>query len=270
MNSTGSEFAVTASALRAHGVGEVAAAFILGTGLGGFADMLEDPVAIPYADIPGFPAGNVSGHAHRLCYGRLEGQPVLVYQGRAHVYETGDADVMRVPVGVLAALGSPPLILTNAAGSVNHAIAPGTLCLITDHINFGGPNPLIGDSGDGRFVSLTDAYDPDLRRRLKLAAVKAEIDLQAGVYMWFTGPSFETPAEIRVAQVLGADLVGMSTVPEVILARRFGLRVAAISTVTNMGAGLLNASPSHHETREVAGLAAAGLGRVLAAFMTER
>ena len=152
---------------------------------------------------------------------------MLLLQGRAHYYETGDAAAMQVPIGVVAALGAPPLLLTNAAGSIKLDLRPSSLVAITDHINLSGSNPLIGDRSDARFVNLTGAYDERLRKKLKLAATAAGISLHEGVYMWFSGPSFETPAEIRMAKTLGADLVGMSTVPEVILARYFGLKVAA-------------------------------------------
>lgn len=266
-----------AEALAARGVGPVDLAVVLGTGLGKIAEDLESPLAIPYDDIPGFPASGggraVSGHARTLIYGQADGRRILILQGRAHYYETGDAAAMRVPIGALSQLiipsgiAPPPLILTNAAGSTRADVKPGALSLITDHVNLNGPNPLIGEAGDARFVSMTDAYDGKLRARLKVAAHHAGIALHEGVYMWFTGPSFETPAEIRMARALGADLVGMSTVPEVVLARRFGLRVAAISTVTNLAAGIQGASPSHEETRSVAGGAAAALRRVLRAFI---
>ncbi len=247
--------------------GPFACAMVLGTGLGRIADDLENAVSIPYADIPGFPGSGVSGHAGRLVAGRFEGRRVLVFAGRAHYYEHGDPAAMRVPIGVLTAFGSPPLILTNAAGSVRQDIRPGAIVAIRDHINFSGTNPLIGEAGDARFVSMTDAYDSRLLRRMKMTASTAGISLAEGVYMWFSGPSFETPAEIRMARTLGADLVGMSTVPEVILARRFRLRVAAVSIVTNMGAGIEGAAPSHSETRDVAATASAGLRRLLKAFV---
>jgi purine-nucleoside phosphorylase len=174
---------------------------------------------------------------------------------------------MRVPLGMLCELGAPPLILTNAAGSLKPQMPPGSLAVITDHINLNGPNPLVGDAGDGRFVPMVDAYDPSLRAGLTRAAAAEGLSLGEGVYMWFSGPSFETPAEIRMAQVMGADLVGMSTVPEVILARRHGLRVAGLSIVTNMGAGLHGGAPHHDETKDVAGRAAADLARLLRAFL---
>lgn len=262
-------FDEAASVLAERGIDTIDCALVLGTGLGAIADDVQDAIRIPYADLPGFPHGEVSGHARQLCYGTLHGRKVLIYQGRAHYYEGGDPAVMRVPLGLLTAFGSPPLILTNAAGSLSLDMRPGSLALITDHINLNGPNPLIGDAGDGRFVPMVDAYDPHLRGRLKRAAQKVAVPLGEGVYMWFSGPSFETPAEIRMAKLLGADLVGMSTVPEVILARRHGIRIAGLSVVTNMGAGLHGGSPHHTETRDVAAVASTALRRLLRAFLSE-
>lgn len=254
--------------LRSRGFdGGFRAALVLGTGLNGLAEALEDPVALPYAEIPGFPRGGVSGHRGNLVAGRLEGRRLLVFQGRAHPYETGDAAAMRVPVGTAAALGAPILLLTNAAGSIRPEHGTGALVLVSDHISLGGANPLVGEPSDRRFVSLTDAYDSALRAELLAAARAAGVGLAEGVYAWFSGPSFETPAEIRMARTLGADLVGMSTVPEVILGRFYGLRVAAISTVTNPAAGLDGASPSHAETKAVAGAAAASLERLLRTYL---
>jgi purine-nucleoside phosphorylase len=258
--------------LRQAGVeGAADLALVLGTGLGRLAEDVTDAVTIPFAEIPGFPSGDatghaVSGHARQFIWGRMEGRRVLILQGRGHYYETGDAAIMRTALAVLTRLGSPPVILTNAAGSTRAEVKPGALVLITDHINLAGPNPLTGETGDGRFVPMNDAYDPRLRHRLKTVATQAGIALHEGVYMWFAGPSFETPAEIRMARTLGADLVGMSTVPEVILARRFGLRVAAISTVTNLAAGLHGAIPTHQDTRDIAGAASVGLRRIIRAF----
>jgi purine-nucleoside phosphorylase len=263
-------FDAAAATLIDRGVdGPIDCALVLGTGLGRIADDMLVKATIPYADIPGFPQGEVSGHARQLSYGSLYGKQVLIFQGRAHYYETGDSAVMRVPIGMLAAFGSPPLILTNAAGSLKPDLRPGGMALITDHINFNGPNPLVGDEGDGRFVPMVDAYDPHLRARLKKAAASAGAHLGEGVYMWFAGPSFETPAEIRMAKAMGADLVGMSTVPEVILARRHGIRVAGLSIITNMGAGLMGGAPSHGETRDTALTALTGLRRLLRAFMAD-
>jgi purine-nucleoside phosphorylase len=259
--------------LRNAGIsGNLDAALVLGTGLGRIADDLEDAITIPFDDIPGFPTGAntvhaVSGHARVLRHVRMEGRQVMILQGRGHFYETGNSAVMRTALGVLTRFGSPPVILTNAAGSTKADIKPGALVLVSDHINLNGPNPLIGEAGDARFVAMTDAYDLRLRARLKTAAAHAGIALHEGIYMWFTGPSFETPAEIRMARMLGADLVGMSTVPEVIMARYFGLKVAAISTVTNLAAGIHGASPAHQETRDVAGAASVGLRRIIRAFL---
>ena len=240
----------------------VALGLVLGSGLGHLADEV-DGVAIDYADLPGFPHAGVSGHNPKLVIGDLEGVRVAVFGGRAHYYERGDAQAMRLPLEVLKALGGSTLILTNAAGSMRADIPPGELMLLSDHINFSGLNPLIGEPTDARFVPMMDAYDPDLRAALS-AATKAEgIALQEGVYAWYSGPSFETPAEIRAIRTLGADAVGMSTVPEIILARFLGLRVAAISTITNMAAGLSDEAISHEHTKAMAPLGAAKLERIL-------
>ncbi len=242
-------------------------AMVLGTGLGKLVDDLEEVVSLPYREIPHFPESGVTGHAGQLIAGRLERKRVLIFQGRAHYYETGDAAAMRVPIGLVAALGGPPLVLTNAGGSLNRDMRPSSLVSITDHINFSGMSPLFRDRSDGRFVSLTNAYDERLRRKLKVAAQTAGVTMGEGVYMWFAGPNFETPAEIKIAKTLGADVVGMSTVPEVILARFYGLRVCAVSVITNMAAGIGGASPSHGETKDVAAGAAMSLRRLIRSFV---
>ena len=174
---------------------------------------------------------------------------VIVLSGRVHFYERGDASAMRTPIETLKALGVETLILTNSAGSLREDLPPGSVMQITDHINFSGTSPLIGVDSDDRFVGLTSAYEPALVERMRAAAIKLDIPLGSGVYMWFSGPNFETPAEIRMARILGADAVGMSTVPEVILARFFGLKVAAASVITNFGAGMTGGELSHHETK---------------------
>lgn len=243
-------------------------AMVLGTGLCGLADTLEEAIAVPYADIPHFPPTGVTGHGGVLLAGRLEGRRVLVFRGRAHAYETGNAAAMRVPLAAAAALGAPILLLTSASGSVRPEIGPGRLVLLSDHINLTGLNPLIGQDGDDRFVPMTAAYDPDLRRRMAESATAAGVPLAEGVYMWFTGPSFETPAEIRLARMLGADLVGMSTVPETILARFFGLRVVAVSTVTNLAAGLAHAPHRHEDTKRAADAAGPAMERLVRAFVS--
>ena len=241
---------------------------VLGSGLGHLADAVEG-VAIDYADLPGFPHAGVSGHNPRLVIGTLEGRRVAVFGGRAHYYESGRADVMRLPLSVLKALGADALILTNAAGSLRADIRPGDLMLLSDHINFSGLNPLIGEPTEARFVPMTDAHDPALRAALQAAAAAEGIDLPEGVYAWYSGPSFETPAEIRAIRTLGADAVGMSTVPEVILARFLGLKVAAVSTITNMAAGLSDEAISHEHTKAMAPLGAAKLARILRRFLRE-
>jgi purine-nucleoside phosphorylase len=214
-------------------------------------------------DLPGFPHAGVSGHNPKLVVGDLEGVRDAVIGGRAHYYETGDPAAMRLPLEVLKALGAEALIATNAAGSLRADIRPGDLMLLSDHINFSGLNPLIGEPTDARFVPMTDAHDPALRARLRAAADAEGVTLPEGVYAWYSGPSFETPAEIRAIRTLGGDAVGMSTVPEVILARFLGLKVAAISTITNMAAGLSDEKISHEHTKAMAPLGAAKLERVL-------
>lgn len=238
-------------------------AVVLGSGLGSLVADVENAIRIPYAEIPGFPVSAVSGHAGELVAGLLGGTPVIMLSGRIHYYEKGDAAAMREPLTLLAGLGVEALILTNSAGSLREDMPPGTVMQITDHINYSGMNPLIGEESDARFVGMTTAYDADLASRMVAAAEKCAIALSSGVYMWFSGPSFETPAEIRMARILGADAVGMSTVPEVILARFLGLRVAAASVITNYGAGMTGNELSHDETKEMAPIG----GRRLAAIL---
>jgi purine-nucleoside phosphorylase len=222
---------------------------------------------IPYTELDGFPHASVSGHRADLVVGDLESQRVAVLGGRAHYYESGNPAAMRLPLETLRALGAEILILTNAAGSLRSDMPTGSIMCLTDHINFSGLNPLIGEKTDARFVPMTQAYDPDLRARLHAAAKAADVQMHDGVYAWYSGPSFETPAEIRAIRTLGADAVGMSTVPEVILARFLGLRTAAISTITNMAAGLSSESISHEHTKAMAPLGAAKLERVLRGFL---
>ena len=238
-------------------------AIVLGSGLGPLVDEVEGAVRIPYADLPGFPPSGVTGHAGQLVAGRLGGKPVLMMAGRAHYYEHGNAAVMRPALETLAGFGVGKLILTNAAGSLRPDMPPGSVMLITDHINFSGSNPLFGEPTDRRFVGLTEAYDAAMRAALEKAAEATGTPLAKGVYMWFSGPSFETPAEIRMARTMGADAVGMSTVPEVILARFLGMRVAACSVITNLAAGMTGGELSHQETKDVAPLGGARLATVL-------
>ena len=241
---------------------------ILGSGLGHLAETVTG-TSVPYDDLAGFPHAGVSGHSPKLTVGDLEGVRVAVFGGRAHYYENGRADAMRLPLEVLKALGATSLILTNAAGSMVPANPPGSLMMLNDHINFSGLNPLIGEASDARFVPMKDAHDPAMRAALKAAAQAEGVDLAAGVYAWYSGPSFETPAEIRAIRTLGADAVGMSTVPEVILARFLGLRVAAVSVITNMAAGLSDEAISHDHTKAMAPRGAAKFERVLRRYLRD-
>ncbi len=245
---------------------------ILGSGLGALADGLEDAIALAYADLPGFPRPTVEGHDGRMVLGRLEGLPVACLQGRVHLYEGVPASAVNVPVRALKALGCDILVLTNAAGSLRAEIGAGAIALIADHINMQGQNPLVGANGDAigpRFPDLSEVYDPALREQLARIAKGLGIELASGVYLAVLGPSFETPAEIRAFRALGADLVGMSTVPEAISARHAGLRVAGLSVVTNLAAGLAAGPLSHEETLGQASAAAAKLAKVLRAFCRE-
>ena len=248
------------------GAEPVSLGLILGSGLGHIAEEV-DGVAIGYDDLPGFPHAGVSGHNPNLVIGTLEGVRVAVFGAREHYYENGNPAAMRPALELLKALGATALIATNAAGSLRPDIRPGDLMLLSDHINFSGLNPLIGERTDARFVPMTDAHDPALRAALQAAATAEGIPLPEGVYAWYSGPSFETPAEIRAIRTLGGDAVGMSTVPEVILARFLGLKVAAISTITNMAAGLSDERISHEHTKAMAPLGATKLERILRRYL---
>jgi len=245
-------------------------AIILGSSLGDVKLPLRNSISIDYADIAGFPLPKISGHTGWLVYGETERAPVLMLYGRAHPYESGNPAVMRPVIAALAQNGVSTLIATNAAGSLDPMLRPGSIMLVEDHINFSGMNPLIGESGDDGFIGMTDAYDAQLRKAFLRAASHEEIDLASGIYVWFSGPSFETPAEIRMVRQWGGDAVGMSTVPEVILARRFGLRVAALSVITNLAAGIEGAAPSHDETKREGAKAAGDMTRLLARFLAEQ
>lgn len=261
------EATTVAQLIRARaGAEPVKLGLILGSGLGHLAGAV-DGVAIPYADLPGFPHAGVSGHNPNLVIGTLEGVRVAVFGAREHYYENGNPHAMRLPLEVLRELGADSLIVTNAAGSLRTDIRPGDLMLLSDHINFSGLNPLIGERTDARFVPMSDAHDPGIRAALQASAVAEGVPLPEGVYAWYSGPSFETPAEIRAIRILGGDAVGMSTVPEVILARFLGLKVAAVSTITNMAAGLSDEKISHEHTKAMAPLGAAKLERVLRHFL---
>ncbi|WP_394699064.1 purine-nucleoside phosphorylase [uncultured Cohaesibacter sp.] len=245
----------------------VSVGMVLGSGLGALADEVEDAHRFDYSDLPGFPVSSVSSHASELVVGTLMGVRVAILAGRVHYYEQGDATVMKQPLATLKALGCDHVLLTNAAGSLREEIAPGELMLIDDHINWSGRSPLIGVETDDRFVGLTEAYDATIRANLRKAAESVGVKLDSGVYTWFSGPNFETPAEIRAVRILGADAVGMSTVPEVILARWMGLKVGAISTITNYGAGMTGNELSHEETKEIGPIGAKKLIKVIRAYL---
>jgi purine-nucleoside phosphorylase len=248
------------------------AALVLGSGLGGLADTIEDPVAIAFADLPGWPAASAPGHRGRLLLGHLEGVPVACLQGRLHMYEGLSALQVIEPALLMGRLGARTLLLTNAAGGVNHAYDAGTLMLLSDHLNLTGRSPLLGPNDDAigpRFLDLTAVYDPELRARLRTAAEAAGVSLQEGVYAGLSGPTYETPAEVRMLRVLGADAVGMSTVMEAIGARWAGMRVAAISLITNKGAGISPTPLTHDEVLEAANVAGPRLARVIRGFVRD-
>jgi xanthosine phosphorylase len=245
---------------------------MLGSGLGELAERLDDRVEIPYGELPGFHSGGLAGHAGALVLGRLAAHDVAIFSGRWHVYEGIAGSAITTPIRTLKALGAEILLLTNAAGSLRPEAGPGSLVCISDHINLLGFNPLVGPNDDAagpRFPSLRDAYDPDLRARLHAAADGLGTQLLDGVYLAVAGPSFETPAEIRAFRTLGADLVGMSTVPEVIAARHAGLRVAAVSAVTNLAEGMGGEELSHEQTLRVAKEGAARLRPLIERFVGE-
>lgn len=231
---------------------------ILGSGLGVLANEIEEPVIIPFDQIPGFPVSTVEGHAGQLVLGTLEGKQVLAMQGRFHYYEGYNLQQVTLPVRMMKHLGLEKIIVTNAAGGVQTTFKPGDLMLITDHINFTGTNVLIGpnDSAMGvRFPDMSQAYTPGLQKLALRVAEQQGVDLKQGVYVGVVGPSYETPAEIRMLRVLGADAVGMSTVPEVIVAVHSGIQVLGISCITNMASGILDQPLSHDEVMETAEIA---------------
>ncbi len=249
---------------------EPRAGVLLGSGLGRVAESVTGPVEVDYEELPGFPRPTVEGHGGRVVLGRMGEVPVAVLQGRAHLYEGVDHELVRTPVRALRAAGAELLVLTNAAGSLRPELGPGRLMLISDHINMSGVNVLTGPNADelgDRFTSLRDAYDPALRESLRAAAAELGIELAEGVYLAVSGPSFETPAEIRAFRTLGADAVGMSTVHETIVARHCGLRVAAVSAITNFAEGMSDEPVSHEQTLRDAARAAADLAPLITRFV---
>lgn len=247
-------------------------AIVLGSGLGGLAEKIEGPVYLPYGDIPGFKVSTAPGHAGRFVAGQLAGKPVICMQGRLHFYEGHTMQEIAFPVRVLKALGVQALVLTNAAGGVNKSFSVGDLMLIEDHINFMGANPLTGLNDDAvgpRFCDMSFAYTPALRELACRVAGQQGVSLQKGVYLGYMGPSYETPAEIRAFRILGADAVGMSTVPEAIAASHCGLPVLAMSLITNMAAGVLNQKLDGDEVIETANRRADVLQKLITGIVAE-
>jgi purine-nucleoside phosphorylase len=260
--------AASAATLRATGRAP-RIAVVLGSGWSGLTGWVEDAVEVPYAELPAFPRPTVGGHAARVVLGRIGPHEVVLLAGRKHAYEGGRADGMNGAIRTLAALGVQILVLTNAAGSLYPALPPGGLMLISDHLNLPQLSPLWEERDDRRFVDMTDAYDPALRARALAAASKVGVELHEGVYAWVIGPQFETPAEIRMLRTLGADAVGMSTVPETIVARHAGLHVLGLSMVTNMAAGMGAEQLSHAHTLRQAQAASERACAALAAIVQD-
>lgn len=260
----------TVAAIRARAGGVPKVGIILGSGLGEFADTFADQVVVSYRDLPHFPHSSVPGHAGRLVIGTLGGEPVVAMQGRVHFYEGYSPERVSFPARVLCSLGIKALVVTNAAGCVNAALRPGDLMAITDHLNLSGFNPLNGPNDDRlgpRFPDMSTAYHPALLQLLYASAAAQSVDLRRGVYAMLSGPSYETPAEIRMLRVLGADAVGMSTVPEAIVAAHMGVKVTGISCITNLAAGIGNKPLSHEEVAETAGRVRDVFARLLTAFL---
>ena len=247
-------------------------AMVAGSGLGALADLIESPQSISYADIPGFPKPGVHGHRGQLVVGNLGPVPVACMQGRVHIYEGPESFRLKVMIRTMKELGCEILFLTNAAGSLILDMGPGSLVMIDDHINFMGTNPLVGANDDRwgpRFVDLEECWDPDLRAHLLSSSEAVGVPLHRGVYAGWMGPAFETPAEIRMVKRLGADIVGMSTVPDNIVARHCGLRCVGVSVITNFGCGLSPQKLSHDLTLAEAEKGAVGLAKIVRNFVTK-
>lgn len=245
---------------------------ILGSGLSSLAEQITNAVAIPYREIPGLPTGSVAGHASELVMGELQGVPVICLRGRLHYYEGVSHDAVRTLVRLVKLMGAETLIVTGAVGSLRKEAGPGELMLIEDHINFHPGNPLVGHNDDTvgpRFVSMEDVYDPALRQIMQTAAKQLHIQLHQGVYISTLGPMFETPAEIRAFKLWGADVVGMSVVPEVILARHCGLKVVCVTAITNAAAGMSDEVISHEGTLHFGEIGAQKLIKLIPAFLQQ-
>ncbi|MDP9202909.1 MAG: purine-nucleoside phosphorylase [Gemmatimonadota bacterium] len=242
---------------------------ILGSGLGGLSKAIGNAVRIPFGDIPGFPEVTVAGHEGAVILGSLGGREIVALSGRFHMYEGHPASLAAFPVRVFHALGAHDLFVSNAAGGISSKLAVGDLMMISDHLNLMGANPLIGEAEDGeiRFPDMTDAYNPGLRWVLRTTAEKLGIKLREGVYAGLLGPSYETPSEVKMLRLLGADAVGMSTVPEVIVARALGMRVAGVSCITNAAAGVTGAALSHAEVLETTNRVSAAFESLVTEFL---
>jgi purine-nucleoside phosphorylase len=245
---------------------------VLGSGLGGLADALDDPVDVAFADLPGGPAPTAPGHAGRLLLGRLAGRPIAMMQGRFHLYEGNDPGLIVQPILLFRALGAKVVVLTNAAGGLDPDFGPGTLMITSDHINLTGRTPLLGPNADEmgpRFPDMTEVYSPRLRARLRIAAEQEGVDVTEGVYVGLLGPSYETPAEIRMLAALGGHAVGMSTTLEGIAARWIGLEVCGVSLVTNAGAGYTGEPLTHEEVLAAGAEAGPRLAAVISRFIAD-
>jgi purine-nucleoside phosphorylase len=244
-------------------------AVVVGSGLGGVSSGIANPIVVPYTEIPHFPKPTVSGHAGQMIFGELAGKKLMVLSGRFHFYEGRSLVEITYPIHVVDALGVKILMVTNAAGGINPQFNPGDLMIIEDHINLMGVNPLIGQNGNGgvKFIDMTQAYSMRLREKLEAAAEKLQQPIRRGVYLATIGPSYETPAEIKAFAWIGADAVGMSTVPEVIMARLHNIEVVGLSCITNLAAGITNKKLSHEEVLEVGKGAQAKLAKLLAEFL---
>ena len=245
---------------------------VLGSGLGGLADDLEDAVAVPFAELPGWPGATAPGHVGRLLLGRLGGRPVAMLQGRFHLYEGNAPGLVIQPVLLFGRLGARVVVLTNAAGGLDPSFGPGTLMVISDHMNLTGQNPLLGPNAESigeRFTDMTDAWSPRLRRLLHAAGAAEGVDLAEGIYVGLTGPNYETPAEVRFYAASGGHAVGMSTVMECIAARWAGLEVCGVSLVTNAGAGYSGEPLTHEEVLAAGAEAGPRLARVLRRFVAD-
>jgi purine-nucleoside phosphorylase len=270
-----SEYSAQAAATAAKAIGERAGSrrpafgIILGSGLGGLSKKIGDSVRIPFRDIPGFPETTIVGHEGAVIVGTLGGREIVALSGRFHVYEGHPAALAAFPVRVFHALGARELFVSNAAGGISPKLAVGELMMISDHLNLMGTSPLVGEhqEGDVRFPDMTDAYDPGLRRILRTTAERLGVTLREGVYAAVLGPSYETPGEVRMLRLLGADAVGMSTVPEVIVARALRMRVAGVSCITNAAAGVTGAALSHAEVMETTRRVSAAFESLVTEFL---